>query len=325
MLQHVNKVLVGKGAASAPVATSATIAAATAGEVLMFDQNKTLITTSAQATAASSVFFGLKTGKTITYTLKDGTVSTTPEIVYGNEIKKGSITNYKFSTYSAVVEDVLTIDLTSATLYAGQRYVIRLAYRDIFEHPGMFTHSYEIFATDATATTVAAQLAAKINKHKGRRCVAVATAGVLVLTAIPKDDNEGVNSINYYTRVNLDGSIFTTVGGLDYQQISGATIAKTAGTNGNGFWKTVRDRENAALGYRGITYRTSWPYCNIKPDLMVVEGTTYDTIIIENENEYLTPNNQYKEKTMLSTELYIPSGQYTGSEIKTNIEAFIAA
>lgn len=58
---------------------------------------------------------------------------------------------------------------------------------------------------------------------------------------------------------------------------------------------------------------------------MVEEGATYDYITIENDNLYLSNDNQYIKTTPLTTELYVKhSSGFASSIVAKGIEAFIA-
>ena len=112
--------------------------------------------------------------------------------------------------------------------------------------------------------------------------------------------------------------------------ITNLTVSKTQGGPGKGNAKIIRDRENAALGYKGIINRMYWPV--IKPALTVNLSDTYDTLVIENQNHYLSDDNQYIKNTPIATELYVVAGElksdidpYTDSAFKDMVEAFIAA
>ena len=113
-------------------------------------------------------------------------------------------------TYVAPSQDVINIDLSGATIKAGNRYVLRVVYKDLYEHPGQFTHTYEVIATATTPATLASAFAAKISKHMNRRVVATVSSAIITLTAMAKDDNEGVNALAG-TVSYIEASMLTTV------------------------------------------------------------------------------------------------------------------
>ena len=209
--------------------------------------------------------------------------------------------------YEAPVEEKIEIDLTSATVVIGHRYVLRIVYKDMYEAPGQFTHTYEAIATTETADDLGNALLKKINKHANRRVNATFASHKLTLTALPKDDNEGVYSLNEYSVVSMEASLYVTIPGALLsnvpEAVPGATITKTAGKPGKGYWKQVRDMEVRMLGYKGHVFTDAYPA--IEPKRNVEEGSTYDYFTIENDNLYLSPDNQYIKTTPLTTEVYI--------------------
>ena len=194
-----------------------------------------------------------------------------------------------------------------------------------------------IQAQIAGSTTAAALVKATAGTASGAAVPATnlaggidATLSTLKLTAKVKDDNEGKESINVYSQVSVDAFVWKTIpNGLlsnVMYPVAGLAITKTQGTPGKGNAKIVRDREQAALGYKGITFRTHWPV--IKPELNVNLSATYDTMTIENWNSYQSPDNQYVKTTPLATELYVVANELvagaTDSLFKDMVEAFIA-
>jgi hypothetical protein len=359
------------------------------------------IATEAAAAAAKKIRLGLVSDKTLAYTNpSDGSVSNINLVQYSNYITPDAIVNYKSFTYSAPVEDKIVISANSCTVTAGYRYVLRLIYRDLYEHPGQFTHTYEYIANGSDGVyDVLSAFAKTINKDTRRRCTAVAgtkasatiggilfnavNAGAagnditiqfaaattasaitvtnkaivitpktgeltldkiqaiiagsaaasalvtavsgtatgsavaatnlaggsldLTLTALAKDDNEGKESINIYTRVNMNAVMWYTnpnaagFASKNKYPIDKMVITKTAGSNGAGYWKEVRDKEQAALSYRGILNRTWFPV--IKPELNADPTATYDGCVIEFEPEHANAEDSFR-KTKQSVEVY---------------------
>lgn len=144
MLQYVNSVLVGK-AQSVVSGYNGSDEIATPGSIVMVDAFGAPISTEAAAAAAKKIRLGLVSDKTLAYTNpSDGSVSNINLVQYSNYITPDAIVNYKSFTYSAPVEDKIVISADSCTVTAGYRYVLRLIYRDLYEHPGQFTHTYFI-------------------------------------------------------------------------------------------------------------------------------------------------------------------------------------
>ena len=323
MIQHVNTVLIGKTLPS--VYTTAD--ALTAGDVALFDQNRAIIKTAADAAKATSLYIGVAQNK-VKVTMPNGSVADKANIKFGNEIQKNSNPSAVIGEYVAPVQDKIVITLTDATIIAGHRYVLRIVYKDMYEAPGQFTHTYEVFAANTTAADLAAAIVKKINKHANRRVNASASAAVITLTAMEKDDNNGVYSLNEYSVVDMEASLYVTIPGaiLSNQPdaIPGATIVKTPGNPGKGYWKQVRDAEVRYMGYQGHVFTGAYP--EVVQDRMVEQDATYDYITVENDNKYLSNDNQYIKTTPLTTELYVKhSSGFASSIVAKGIENFIAA
>lgn len=302
MITRVDSVMIGK---KCP-ASYTTVDALNAGEVALFDENRALIEDQDGALKASTIYVGVCTGD-MTVTMPDGTSSTKKVVEYSNAIQKASKPSYVMGDYKAPVAEKIEIDLTSAKPVIGHRYVLRIVYKDLYEAPGQFTHTYETVATSEVADDLGNALLKKINKHANRRVTATFASHKLTLTAMPKDDNEGVYSLNEYSVVSMEASLYVTIPGALLsnvpEAVAGATIKKTAGHPGKGFWKQVRDMEVRMLGYKGHVFTDAYPI--IEPKRFVTEGATYDYFTIENDNLYLSPDNQYIKTTPLTTEVYV--------------------
>lgn len=302
MITRVDSVMIGK---KCP-ANYTKVDALNAGEVALFNENRALIKNQDDALKASTIYVGVCTGD-MTVTMHDGTSSTKKVVEYSNAIQKASKPSYVMGNYEAPVAEKIEIDLTSAKPVIGHRYVLRIVYKDLYEAPGQFTHTYETVATSGVANDLGEALLKKINKHANRRVTATFTNHKLTLTAMSKDDNEGVYSLNEYSVVSMEASLYVTIPGALLsnvpEAVAGATIKKTAGHPGKGSWKQVRDMEVRMLGYKGHVFTDAYPI--IEPKRFVTEGATYDYFTIENDNLYLSPDNQYIKTTPLTTEVYV--------------------
>ena len=316
MITSVHTVLIGK---ECP-ASYTTVDALNAGEVALFDQNKAILKT--EAAKASSLYVGVA-GEKINVTMPDGNVAQKANIEFSNEIQKSSKPSAVIGQHVEPTQDKVVITLTNATIVAGHRYVLRVLYKDIEANNFQFTHTYEVYAESDEAQKLAEAFVKKINAHKNRRIQAENTAAVLTLTAMVKDDNEGVYSLNEYSVVDMEVSLYHTVPGAllanQPEAVSGATIAKTPGNPGKGFWKQVRDAEVRYMGYKGHVFTGAYP--EVEQARKVVEGTSYDYAVIENDNLYLSNDNQYIKTTPLTTEVYCPS--MVGSIVDKGIQSFI--
>lgn len=318
MITSVHTVLIGK---ECP-ASYTTVNALNAGEVALFDQNKAILKTAAEAAKASSLYVGVA-GEKINVTMPDGNVAQKANIEFSNEIQKSSKPSAVIGQHVEPTQDKVVITLTDATIVAGHRYVLRVLYKDIEANNFQFTHTYEVYAESNEAQKLAEAFVKKINAHKNRRIQAENAAAVLTLTAMVKDDNEGVYSLNEYSVVDMEVSLYHTVPGAllanQPEAVSGATIAKTPGNPGKGFWKQVRDAEVRYMGYKGHVFTGAYP--EVEQARKVVEGTSYDYAVIENDNLYLSNDNQYIKTTPLTTEVYCPS--MVNSIVDKGIQSFI--
>lgn len=318
MIQSVHTVLIGKRCPE----NYTTVDALAAGDVALFDQNKSLITDAAKAAEASSLYVGV-VGEKVNVTMPNGKVAQKANIEFSNEIQKASKPSAVIYNHVEPVEENITITLTGATIVAGHRYVLRIYYKDIYEAAWQFTHTYEVYAKTATASDLASDIVKKINAHKNRRVQASVSAEVITLTAMAKDDNEGVDSLNEYSVVSMEASLYETIPGAllanQPKAVPGAVIAKTAGVPGKGYWKQVRDEEVRNMGYKGHVFTGAYPI--VEQARKVVEGTKYDYATIENDNLYLSNDNQYIKTTPLTTEVYCP--KMVNSIVDKGIRSFI--
>lgn len=318
MIQSVHSVLIGK---TCP-ASYTTVDALAVGDVALFDENKALLETAAAAASANSLYVGVA-GPKINVTMPDGSVAQKANIDFSNEIQKSSKPSAVIGQHVEPTQDKVVITLINATIVAGHRYVLRVLYKDIEANNFQFTHTYEVYAESNEAQKLAEAFVKKINAHKNRRIQAESAAAVLTLTAMVKDDNEGVYSLNEYSVVDMEVSLYHTVPGAllanQPEAVSGATIAKTPGNPGKGFWKQVRDAEVRYMGYKGHVFTGAYP--EVEQARKVVEGTSYDYAVIENDNLYLSNDNQYIKTTPLTTEVYCPS--MVNSIVDKGIQSFI--
>lgn len=318
MITSVHTVLIGKKCPTSYI----TVDDLNAGEVALFDQNKAILKTAAEAAKASSLYVGVA-GEKINVTMPDGNVAQKANIEFSNEIQKSSKPSAVIGQHVEPTQDKVVITLTKATIVAGHRYVLRVLYKDIEANNFQFTHTYEVYAESDEAQKLAEAFVKKINAHKNRRIQAKNAAAVLTLTAMVKDDNEGVYSLNEYSVVDMEVSLYHTVPGAllanQPEAVSGATIAKTPGNPGKGFWKQVRDAEVRYMGYKGHVFTGAYP--EVEQARKVVEGTPYDYAVIENDNLYLSNDNQYIKTTPLTTEVYCPN--MVNSIVDKGIQLFI--
>jgi len=264
--------------------------------------------------------------------IKIGFVKADGTHTYSMPFAKTEVKSLVVTEYSAKQEAVTTINFTAATITAGYRYVVRCIYKDIYEHPGQFTHSYEVVAASGeTIDTIIAKFITRISAHVGARVTATSGTHTLILTAKDVTANgfgtQGKEAITPYSQVNLKVVTYTSIVDSRFNSAKdsyGATVTATYTANpGKGNAYIVRDREQAALAYKGITNRITWPI--IKPELMVDLTAHYDAFVIEIDKKYQSPDNQYVKSTAVTTEVYVVDGATsTAAALATKISAWIA-
>lgn len=293
-----------------------------AGEVALFNQNRVILKTADEAAKASSLYVGVA-GPKINVTMPNGKVVQKANIEFSNEIQKSSKPSAVIDANVEPIQNTVVVTLTNATVVAGHRYVLRVLYKDIEANNFQFTHTYEVYAESNDSQKLAEAFMKKINAHKNRRIQAQNDGTVLTLTAMVKDDNEGVYSLNEYSVVDMEVSLYHTIPGAllanQPEAVAGATIVKTPGKHGKGFWKQVRDAEVRYMGYKGHVFTGAYP--EVEQARKVVEGTKYDCAVIESNNLYLSNDNQYIKTTPLTTEVYCP--HMVGSIVGKGIQSFI--
>ena len=284
----------------------------TAGQITVVDENFKAATAPANA---KSLYIGVCTGED-----ENGNKI----IKWSDRIQKASKPAYAVNAAEDPVAAKIEIDLSGVTPTIGHRYVLRVLYKDMNIANFQFTHTYEHVATTETAADLGEALLAKINKHANRRVNATFASNKLTLTAKDKNYDNSVTSLDEYSIVSMDASLYVTIPGAllsnQPEKVIGAVITKTEGKPGKGFWKQVRDTELRAMGYKGQVYTGAYP--SIEQERMVEKGAKYNNINIENDNLYLSPDNQYVKTTPVMTEIYC-KGAVTA--IKSALDAFGAA
>jgi hypothetical protein len=323
MMQKPNTVIIGKQTYVTQKAPGAANAL-TVGDIVVINPANGNVCAIADLTSAVEAI-------QIGYVKTIGTTTADAEIIKSSFIKKNAITSLTANgtcAYVAKTEASSVVEFSGMTPTIGYRYVLRIVYKDLYEHPGQFTHSYEVIATSVNPAVLSAAFAARITTHTGSRVTATDDGtSTLTITAkvITGTGYDGVNAINSYSQVAMEVFAYVTNPSAAFSAqsaITGLTITTTASKPGRGNWKIVRDRERAALGYKGITNRTEYPV--IQPDLTVDATATYDTLVIEYRKEYQSPDNQYVKTTDLAAEVYIVAGQ--GAEaLRDGIAAWIIA
>lgn len=316
MLNKPYKVLIGTdvtrtGNVADGAVMSTVVANAVAGEIVVFDKYKKVLTAGSTVADSDIIYIGQGTGITFDYTGETGVaVTSARKLIFSDPIEGNLVKSYVGKAYTALSQQATVFTCTSMTVTAGTELVLRIVYHDLQEQKGggQFIHSYHYTTvTGDTVDTAADALMDLVNAHSGARVVATVTAGsdYLTLTGKPIPScTTSLDDIDEYSIVRFDAFI-TKLDSDGNHVASGATKSTTAAVVGNGHWALVRDAEKQARGYKGFTNQTTWPI--IKPEWSTVKSETYDQIIIEHSKSYIAPDNLYTKNTPLKTVIFIPN------------------
>lgn len=321
MMQHVPVVLVNNSG----IFTGTNVNSATVNQLIvkgrLANGSEKVITADTDIDETiKELLFGLVSGTTNAVSA-DGTLTPVNVVEWSTPIQRKSVKNVVANAFVAPIEDKVTINFGSFVPEVGHRYVLRIQRNDIYEHPGAMTYSYDHVASTASLTDLIAAFVKQINKDQRPGVVATSTATTLVITAQPKEYKkyEGYSqvAINAFMYRNIPSGLVTSTP----YQIPGISIDKVNGTPGKGNPAIVNDRENAALGYRGITYRENVVYPFIAPALNANLANNYNEFVVEYDNIYRSNDNQYLKDTPLSIEVYSTSDVTSLEDI---VKAFMA-
>lgn len=286
----------------------AEISALSVGDITVVDES---MKAAAAPADASALYIGVCTA------IEDGVRI----VKWSDRIQKASKPSFADGAYEAPANAKIEIDLSGATIVSGHRYVLRILYKDMDIANLQFTHTYEHVATSTSAEDLGNALLKNINKHANRRVNATFESNKLTLTAKDKNYDNSVNAIDEYSIVSMDATLYVTIPGAllsnQPENVSGAVITKTEGKPGKGFWKQVRDAEVRAMGYSGHVFTGAYP--SVEQERMTVKDAQYNYIIIENDNLYLSPDNQYIKTTPVMTQIYCEGAT---TAIVSALEAF---
>ena len=303
MFTKPSQVLIGK------TISAKDLSAAAVGDIIIVDETMTKAATA----NAKSLYIGVCTA------VEDGVKI----MKWSDRIQKESKPSFIASSFEAPVNAQIEFDFTDAEIVAGHRYVIRILYKDLNIANFQFTHTYEHVATDATVASLIDAFVAKINKHANRRVNVAKSGSKLTLTAKDKNYDNQIDSLDEYSIVSMDASVYVTIPGAllsnQPEKVIGVEINKIEGKAGKGFWKQVRDAEVRAMGYRGIVKTGAYP--SIEQERMVTKGANYNCLTIENDNLYLSPDNQYIKTTPVLTEIYCEGATTAAVSLLTSFGA----
>lgn len=314
MITYVNTVLVGTGAgvlSAAPAAATAKNTPSTdAGKFIVMSMDGEAEPYGNAAKTAKKFRIGVVTKKNTVKRDKEGNITYVPVIKWSNPVKREDIVSNKYAAYKESTEDTITIDFTKmpdailTDFQKGERRIIvRLTFKDLPTRYRKWTESYEyVTTTSDTKESIVKNIALQINKqYKRARVVAKADTTKLVLTAMPYDDDDVNDSLNWADKVRFSANVYYTdptapaFASKNKYTISGVVIEKTPGEWYQNDAKLVRDRESQAMGYQGILNRgcCTWPI--IKPDMVADITKKYDGATIMFENHYHAADDQIRQ------------------------------
>jgi hypothetical protein len=313
------------------------------------------------AGSIQTIKVGYITNKSMTLRKPDGTTAQEPIIKWSNEIKAADIKSYTYTAYAADTEDVANINFRSldASLVgsgktlstAGKRIIVRLTFKDMPHRYRKWTESYEYITKDGdTVNSIVRGIVSMINNDwKRARVVAslgTASAGTntgdpdtiaataagseagantVILTAMPYDDDNSVDSLNWANKVRFNANIYYTDPAAEgWESLNkhfpiGVQITKTPGKTHVASAKLVRDREAWGMGYQGILNRGEGTWPIIKPEMVTELDKHYNAITLEFENMYRAADD-IQRKTKQNLEVYAVDA----TEIKAVLDAFVA-
>jgi len=292
------------------------------GEIFVTDKNKVLLAAGSTVADSNIIFIGAGINETYDYVTETGTaVTDVRRIEFSSPIEAGQIKEYRGTAYSVAVQEVATVSGTF-TPVIGEEYILRFVYKELPEHPGQFTHTYRQIATSVTLATLYDAFESQVNAHKSRRVNLVTTDTPDVMTftarAIPSLGNDSVNAIDEYSLVNFELFLIS-------ENFDSAAVAYTSDAfKGEGVWQQVRDAEKSNLQDQfGATNRTAFPV--ILPTLKVVKSETYDTIVIQSDRSYQSPDNSFINRVPHSTIIYLPDGASQTTNILAVLNPYMAS
>lgn len=322
MITYVNTVLVGTGAGvleAAPAnATAKSTPSTDAGKFIVMSMDGDANPYGAAAKTAKKFRIGVVTKKNTVKRDKEGNITYMPIIKWSNPVKREDIVSKTYAEYSSNSEDTITVDFTgvaSDTMTefgkGERRIIVRLTFKDMPTRYRKWTESYEyVTVAGDNAEKIAAGIALQINKqYKRARVVASANAGILTLEAMPYDDDDVNDSLNWAAKVRFSANVYYTdptapaFASKNKYSINGLVIKKEPGKWYQNDAKLVRDRESQAMGYQGILNRgcCTWPI--IKPDMVADINSKYDGATIMFENHYHAADDQIRQ-TKEAIEIY---------------------
>lgn len=292
--------------------------------------------TAANAGNINKIKVGIVTKKNTVLRKQDGSVEYRPVVKWSNEIKAADIKSFNALQYTADTEDQITIDFSSLNAQlenkfseGGKRIIVRLTFKDLPTRFRKWTESYEYVTKEGDdKASIARNIGNMINFEWKRARVSadISQANKVILTALPYDDDDANDTINWANKVRFNANVYYTDPAADGWESKnkhfpdGVTIDKVPGKQYEASAKLVRDRESQAMGYLGILNRGEGTWPIIKPAMEADINAHYDALTLEFENMYRAADDIFR-KTKQTVEIYGLTGQLAG--VKDILDAFV--
>jgi hypothetical protein len=328
MLARVTSVLIGKDidrTASLIIGGSSENLAD--GEVVVLDKNKNiLLAVDADVAFTDVIYIVQGLGSTYTFSNVAGTSFTLRRLKFSNPIEGNLVKKYSAVPFDVKGEKTVSFAAITGPLTAGTEWCLRIVYKDIHEKRGQFTKTYRCVASTTTSACVYNALRLEILADSGARITGnAADTAALVLTGKEISScTTALTDLDKFSMVDFDAFLtYIHSDGYHANATGGAAKTSTVVQYGQGNWEQVRDLEKGEWGYEGITNRTQYPV--ILPTQTAVVNTTYNTIVIESDRHYQSPDNQYVKYAPMTTIVCLPVGALQTSDILGVLNPWMAS
>lgn len=259
-----------------PAAGAVDLTAIAAGSIVVIDQN------SNGAVTAADKFFTYAQAST------DGVAARLSKPIYIKGIRRVNKLAYAAATAQVSTLTVGAADVVNSTLYS-----IFLVDKSDKEYVNKPRKRYAVVSdASATATEIAAALAAEINKDEYRFVQASAAAGVVTLTGIKRDSL----SLAYETIFDV----------IPYEGFTAATVVAvtTSADRGQGTYDIASTLEEISKGYVGNMNRSEFVKL---PTYYANPSKTYVTYVIEHEQPIFDQSLAAEKGSIMNTYVFLDS------------------
>lgn len=239
---------------------------------------------------------------------------------YSDVIKAKDIVSVEINPYRAPVAQVVTVTLPEDPLVGNTYtlYIVDKADKELLQRR-QDKQTYILRAVEGeTAASLGDKFRSLINGLNNHSTViASGTGGTLVLTAkSDPTDAAGIIGLQHYFEASL-----VQTDALGNSSIVG-TLADTAKVDfGNGTYEKLKDLERFTQGYDGYLNRTKFPVELYPSDL--VQGGTYDTVVIAYNNQYQTNSTVFGERVSDPIEIVIAVEAGKTGDLETLLDEFL--